>query len=128
MDFTIKTDSDKVAVVSYISRLPSEKEYEVSVSVVNGSRKRSSPQNKTYWMWIGIISKETGNSAEDLHKVFASMFLGKEVFEIMGQRIAKPRSTATLKSDEFSTYLDQIEAFCATELNIILPKPDEYNV
>lgn len=125
MDFTIKSESDKLAVISYVSRLPVGKEYEVSIDILDGRPKRTSSQNKLLWMWYGVIAKETGNDVETLHKVFCSKFLGLDIVDVMGQKIAKPKSSSKLKTDEMKVFLDQIEAFAYSELNIVLPHPDE---
>lgn len=125
MDFTVKSESDRLAVVSYISRLPSDKAFAIEVKPLVEKPKRSIKQNDLYWRWLRIIAKETGNDIDLLHKVFCKKFLGYDVAEVMGEKIAVARGTSKLKVDEMSDYLTNVEAFAATELNIVLPHIDE---
>ena len=116
------------AIKEYLDRLPEGKMFEVSVRL--HKEKRSNPQNNLYHSWLNIICKETKNDHETVHKALAKMVLGVDVCEFGGQKIAKIKSTATLDTAEFTEYLNQVEAFAAVELGIILPHPDDrlYNM
>lgn len=128
MDFLVRDATDRQTIVDYLNRLPEGKAFEVSIRL--HKEKRSNPQNNLYHSWLNIICKETKNDHETVHKALAKMFLGVEVSEFGGQRIAKVKSTTTLNTEEFTEYLNNIEAFAATELGIILPHPDDrlYNM
>lgn len=123
MDFKVLTPADKEAVKDYIDRLPEGKPYEVSVKA--RKTKRSLSQNALYHSWLACISKETGNDQDSLHKYFARKFLGVTVEKVFGEKVAKVVSTTTLDTAQFTTYLDQIQAFVATELDIMLPLPED---
>lgn len=128
MDFLIRCKDDMEAIKEYLDRLPEGKMFEVSVRL--HKEKRSNPQNNLYHSWLNIICKETKNDHETVHKALAKMFLGVDVCEFGGQKIAKIKSTTTLDTAEFTEYLNQVEAFAAVELGIILPHPDDrlYNM
>lgn len=119
----MKGIDDRQAIIDYLSRLPEGKAFEVSVRL--HKEKRSNPQNALYHSWLNIICKETKNDHETVHKALAKMFLGVDVCEFGGQKIAKIKSTTTLNTEEFTEYLNNVEAFAATELGIILPHPDD---
>jgi len=128
MDFLIRSKEDMDAIKDYLDRLPDGKQFEVSVRL--HKEKRSNPQNALYHSWLNIICKETKNDHETVHKAFAKMFLGVDVCEFGGQKIAKIKSTTSLNTEQFTEYLNQVEAFAAVELGIILPHPDDrlYNM
>lgn len=82
--------------------------------VKNDKPKRTTRQNSLYWLYLTIISDETGNSKEDLHEYFKLNLLGYETHKILtrdGKEIEfqKLRSTTKLSKQEFSEYMDRIE-------------------
>jgi hypothetical protein len=94
--------------------------YEIEIKKYR--KNRSNAQNRLMWMWLGIISDETGNSAEDLHSIFKMKFLGSERITALGTTFERPKSTTMLTTTQFSDYLDKIEGL-ATQCQIILPHP-----
>lgn len=126
MDFIIGDEQSKRLMCDYINRLPETKQYDISVVVhVN---KRSDAQNRLYHMWKRIIAKETCNDDDTVHKVLCKMFLGVDVSECMGQKVAKIKGTHGLKTDEMTDFLNNVEAFALNELNIILPRPEDLTI
>ena len=123
MNFRVSTTDQMGAVKDYLDRLPEGKVYDITVTLHR--QKRSDPQNNLYWKWVGIVARSTDNDAETVHKVFARMFLGIEVQECLGEKVAKIKSTTKLNTEEFTEYLERIEAFCLTELGIVLPHPED---
>jgi hypothetical protein len=88
-----------------------------------GLRKRTLPQNKRYW-GNGILSQISKQAtvngrlfrAETWHEQFKRMFIG--VIELPnGDVIGK--SSTDLDTQEFSEFSDKVEAYAATELNVI---------
>jgi hypothetical protein len=106
---------------------------------------RSLSQNALYWMWLELmaihanviipesdrVDEETGEVYEfdkdDMHWKCRKMFLG----EIPAKQIGSTRieyqlkSTQKLSKHEMMTYLQQIEAFAATSMNLSLPVPSD---
>lgn len=123
MEFKVRQPSDMEAVLDYLGGLPAGKPYDVTI--VLHRDKRSDPQNALYWSWVGLVARETGNDRDTVHKVFAKKFLGTEVTEIAGEKIGRIKSTAKLSKEDFSEYLNQVEAFCLTELGMRLPHPED---
>lgn len=76
--------------------------------------KRSMSQNALYWLYLEIISNETGNYPEDLHEFFKRKFLPRKIVKIQGKNktfdLEKIKSTTKLDKTEFGEYLKKIES------------------
>jgi hypothetical protein len=83
--------------------------------------KRTISQNNFYWMYLGIIERETGNNADDLHEFFKRKLLPARFATVLGQEIKLPASTTTLSKGEFADYLDKISVLT----DVPLPDPSE---
>ena len=99
------------------------KQYRIELDIST----RSMSQNKLYWLYLEVIEKETGNSADNLHQLFRRTLLPPKFIkiEIKGkkQEIKIPKSTTELKKNEFCDYMDKI---CA-ETNIPIPDSEKWN-
>lgn len=82
---------------------------------------RSLPQNAFYWAYLGIIERETGNSAKDLHEFAKRKFLPPRWIKIKGEEIKIPTSTKDLSKIDFGDYLDKICAWSG----VPIPSPEE---
>jgi len=80
--------------------------------------KRSERQNAYYWLYLGVIARETGYTPNELHNLFKGKFLNSGITEIFGEKVRKTKSTTALNKSEFVEYITQIEDF--TEI----PSPD----
>ena len=78
---------------------------------------RSLPQNSFYWLYLEIISKETGNNVDDLHRLFKGLFLPKKTVVFKGKEYLMSGSTTELSKGDMSMYMDRI---CA-ETSIPIP-------
>jgi len=122
MYFVLKNEDVKNNCIEQIKALDGV--YRVTVDVYK--KDRSHAQNRLMWMWLGIISNETGTTPEDLHQILKMRFLGTEVISALGYVFEQPKSTTKLTAREFTNYLDKIEGL-AISLNIRLPHPEIYN-
>lgn len=122
MKFSVRNSDDRERVISYIGRLP-DKPYDINIDVHRV--KRSTSQNALYWLWLDIVADETGNSRDELHDVFRTKFLPVAEHEVLGVVVRELPTTTKLSTDQFTTYLNQIEVFCNTELGIVLPHPED---
>ena len=82
--------------------------------------RRSISQNSYYWLYLGVIENETGNTADDLHEYFKRKFLRPQEKTIMGEQIKLPSSTTDLAKHDFGEYLDKISAMTG----VPLPDPE----
>lgn len=90
-------------------------------------KKRTTPQNSLYWAYLHIISRETGNDVEDLHYSFRFSFLAPQLVEVTDfnsekrTMVAELRSTTSLSKQEFTEYMQRIEA----QTGIPIPNSDD---
>lgn len=97
---------------------------------------RSKEQNKFYW---GAVLREISQQAsicgvsyapEAWHELFRRQFLGYEIerIQVAGKKqkqiIRRLRSTTKLKVRAMSKYLEQVQAYAATELGVKFSAPD----
>ncbi len=87
---------------------------------------RSNNQNRYMWGVIyTMIAAETGHTTEEIHEFMKSMFLPREFLKV-GETIQQlTKSTTTLSTTDMETYLEHIRAFAASELNLVIPLPQE---
>ena len=111
-------------VAPYLDRIPDDGRDRV-VEIRLHRKHRSVPQNKLYWLWVTIIAAETGNISEELHELFKAMFLGVKTIRIAGREQSIPRSTRELGTDQFTRFLEQLEAWAGVELGCVLPHPED---
>lgn len=96
------------------------------VHVKEYRKNRSNAQNRTLWMWLNTISKDTGYTPDELHENFKVQFLGTVEKVVEGVTLVYPKSTTGLSTKEFAEYLGKIE-LVAAQLDIKLPYPDDIN-
>lgn len=119
----LRTQAQIDLAVKVISRARPDPEHPLEVLLRRHRKKRSLDQNSLYWLWLGIISRETGNDTDQLHEAFKQMFAEAQVAEVFGRTVTT-HSTAKMKVGEMSEYLDRVYAFAASE-GIILPLPED---
>jgi len=73
--------------------------------------KRSDRQNRYLWgAYYPIIAQETGERNLDrLHELFKSMFLTKEIVEVLGKKVRIKKSSAELSVNDFCEFIMAIE-------------------
>ena len=88
-------------------------------------KKRSNPANGRYWLLLHLIAdglKPEGkqHSAEVWHVYFKQRFLGVDEVTMPNKKVIQiPKSSAELDTDEFGTYMMQVELW-AQERNIFM--------
>jgi len=123
MFFILSTKEKRAECAKYIAHLRGNPVQ--CVDIKNYKRIRSTAQNRTMWMWYNIISEETGQDPDDIHEEMKVRVLGVEKRIVHGQALIMPKSSAKLSTKEMAEFLRAIEEL-ATELSIVLPKPDDY--
>lgn len=94
----------------------------VTISITNEKLKRTENQNRYYWLYLGMISAETGNDIDDLHTLFKGLFLGKAIVEVLGHKVRQVRSTTELSTGQFVEYIQRIEE----KTGILSPPVEEW--
>jgi hypothetical protein len=80
---------------------------------------RSMSQHRYYWVYMGVLSSETGHTQEELHSWAKKKFLSKKFATVFGEDVELHPSTRSLNKAEFGEYLERI---CA-ETGVPLPDP-----
>ncbi len=80
---------------------------------------RTRSQHNYYWVYLGVISQETGHTPEELHQWAKTKFLPHRFATVMGEKVELEPTTKTLSKLEFGEYLERI---CA-ETGVPLPDP-----
>ena len=90
---------------------------------------RSTNQNRYYWgVVVSLIAEHVGLASEETHDMIKYLFL-KDIRSIQGVRetleVVIPKSTTTLKTDEFEELMRQVRTWASAELGLWIPTPDE---
>src|SRR3954451_21381717 len=80
---------------------------------------RSSSQNRYYHLYLGVIERETGQSADEIHEWAKWKFLPPRFVTLNGEETRIAGTTKSLGKAEFGDYLDKISA----ETGVPLPDP-----
>lgn len=83
---------------------------------------RSTQQNKYYWSILDVVSNETGDTREALHEYFKERF-NSTTIHVLGDEVKVIKSTASLTTIGFKTYISKIVMFSSAELGIIITEP-----
>lgn len=121
--FILTTEEKRRAAADYVAHIRANPT--MCVKVEEYKPNRSNAQNRLMWMWLNLIAEEIGEEPENLHEQLKVRFLGVERKVVDGQALIQPRSTTTLDTKEMSQHLLKIEAL-ANDLEIVLPRPDDY--
>ncbi len=125
MNYTITKESELIPAFHYAKRLLQETQKSITIIVSKKKQKRSIKQNDYYWgVVLKLIGDELGYFIEDIHKVFATMFL-KQIIKIGDEEVETYISTTKLNTAEFEDYLQKIRMFASSELDIVVPLPNE---
>ena len=105
------------------------------VDVTKCNNNRSLAQNRLLHMWFSQIAKDTHASggkpytAEIWKYYFKQMFLGEDVIELPdGKMKIEVKGTSKLNTKEMTDFLENIDHYAGSELNIQLHHPGEYNL
>lgn len=92
------------------------------LEITDTKSKRSDNQNAYYWMYLGLVSDETGFTPEEIHEWAKGKFLTKDIKELFGDKVRIKSTTTKLKVGEFVEYLMKI----SQEVGIELPDTSAY--
>jgi len=88
--------------------------------------KRTTSQNAYYFgVVVAILSEHTGYETEEIHEILKHIFLGFEMKKIGKEKVLVRKSTKTLSTIDFITYLDKIQRWAAIDLDVYIPSPEE---
>lgn len=119
----LRAPTNRDFAVKIVGALKIDPDQPLEIVIRRHRKKRSLDQNALYWMWLGIISRETGNDPDDLHEFLKRQYAEPRHVTVKGDDFAI-YSTAKMSVGEMSEYLDRVLAFAAGE-GIALPQPEE---
>jgi len=90
----------------------------ITVTIATQKKFRSLSHNAYYWVYLKVISDETGDDANSLHEFFRRKFLAPKFIKAQGETIKIPQSTTELSTSDFNDYLMRINAVTS------IPMPD----
>ncbi|MDR1884267.1 MAG: hypothetical protein LBR26_16025 [Prevotella sp.] len=119
----ISDERGRKAALECIRKLSLAKKYMIEIKVQR--EKRSSPQNKLYWLWLACLQDETGEHKDNLHEYFKNRFLGVDEHQCLGHQFFMAKTTTKLDTLQFKNYLDRLQEFASVELGVVLPDPKD---
>ena len=102
----------------------------VQVGVRGDRPTRSNQGNRYLWgVCYAIVAGDTGNDPESVHLALKreALRLGilPPVYLHLGDRVIETEPTTVVPADVFSTYVDWVRSYSATELGIAIPTAQE---
>lgn len=91
------------------------------VEIVPHRAKRSPDQNARLWALYHEIAKGTGHSADEIHEAMKAKFLPPAQVTVKDEVLLVPGSSRKLDVAEFIEFMEQVEAWAATNLGVCLP-------
>jgi hypothetical protein len=130
LSIVISNEANRQQAITSLQELPID--VPMVVSITEYRKNRSLAQNKLLHAWITKIAEHwrdsTGQviSMEAWKEYLKRTFLGYEVVALPNASyIELTRKTSTLNTKEFTEFLELIDAYAVTDLNLILPHPDD---
>jgi hypothetical protein len=116
----------KRLVIEEIMALPNNRAHLVQCTEYR--RKRSTEQNAfLHAVPLKIIADHTGHDVEDMKTYLLGECFGWQGYEIMGSMRKKPvKRSSELDTSQFSFFMEWIESWAAQNLELIIPRPNEY--
>ena len=128
IEVDIKVDGGKVVAgrSKLIKAIQTFQTSSLTVTLEPKRRKRTSPQNALWWVYMTYLSEATGYTKDEIHEICKYQFLqSQKVDEKTGETFPYLRSTTSLSKQEFSELLEQLFIWAAQVLGVTLPEPNE---
>ena len=93
MKFILRNEQILNNAVDYLYALELDEDEPTELILKDHKKLRTEEQHRLYRAWIGIISKETGDSRKALHVFYGDEFLPKETSKAMGKTVEVIKST-----------------------------------
>jgi hypothetical protein len=130
MTITLFSESHRQQALTAIKDLSLE--VPMTISITEYRKNRSLAQNRLLHLWLNEITKHWQNStgqhiSMDAWKEYLKrLYLGYDVSVMPGGSCVElTRKTSKLNTKEFNEFLELVDAYAATELELILPHPDD---
>lgn len=114
-----KSDYQRDLFLKFVQQF-ADGQYRLEINQIKS--KRTDQQNNYYWLYLNMVSEETGYTPEEVHEWAKGKFLTSGIKEIFGDKVRTKNSTTSLSISGFIEYLLKIEA----ETGIMLPDTTEF--
>ena len=106
---------------AYMHKIKEDAEMFIAMGHKNKATVRSVQQNRYYWgVVVDLLAAYTGYLPEEMHEALKMLFLKDNT-----RKIPTLRSTTELTTIEFEDFLEGVRVWAASELNCIIPLPNE---
>ena len=112
-----------------IAQLPEKWELELLVKRQRATR--SQQANRYYWgVVVQMLSEHTGYTPEEVHDLLKMRFIPKRLAVCNGNGVIQDEfvlggSTREMDTEEFGAYVEEICQWAATDLDLIIPDPEQ---
>ena len=98
------------------------------VEITKFKKRRSLEQNAyIHAVPFKIIADNTGNSIEDIKEFLCGEYMGWIEYEVMGKMKSRPtKTTSQMTSTEMTGFIDWLQWWASSNLNLIIPAPNEW--
>ena len=115
----------KSRVIDTVNALSEDKRWLVQIQPYN-PRRSTLQNNYLHAVPLKMIAEETGHTVDDIKDYLLGEYLGWEVYEILGKKKQRPvKRSSDLTTVEMVQFCNWIESWAATNLGMIIPKPNE---
>jgi hypothetical protein len=124
---TLVGESQRDYARQYLDAVRLDPDEPVEVVFRKRIKKRTDPQRALFWVWMRAIRQHLLDSLgqpyseQELHDWFCQKFLGVKEVTLRGITKYYTRGTSDLTKSEMREFLDQIDMYCASELDLFLP-------
>lgn len=130
LNFIIRGDKQKQEAKFQIGKIPTDELHEVIIRPFKADRTLA--QNSLFHMWLAQISREfylkTGKQfcIQEWKTEFKERFLGYVPIRTpSGKIVEQLRHTSKLNVKEFREFLENIDHYCGSTLEIYLDRPED---
>ena len=112
-------------IVSHFAKNPGQK---ALIEITDErNQTRSQQQNRLYWSWVGLLGDYIGYSKDQCALLLRDRFLGRDEFTNQAGtvEVSQIKGTSKLSVGDFAAFLESVEIFSSTELDYVLPRPDD---
>jgi len=121
----IYTDQDRLTFLANAMKIPLNGKKCYIAEIKPFRAQRTVKQNRLLFMWLNLISKETGNDVDTLLEYFKQKHLSWHTKEVFGEDVVERISTSKLNTAEFTVFLEAIRVQMIQDYAIVLPSPGE---
>lgn len=116
MNYVIQNSGSRQVVHNVIDMLDGRRAW--AVEIKPWQPKRSHDQNAKYWAIVEEIARQTGHHKDEIHDILKVKFLQTKTVNIFGIEREVVPDSRNLSASQFSEYIDQVQAWAATDLGI----------